>query len=886
MLPVRTALLLAAWLTITIAAGAGGIRGMVRSDDGGPLPYASIYVKETGTGSATDASGRYEISLPPGRYQVYFQFLGYETQSMPVTVGEEMVTLDVKLKSQSVQLQTITVRARKEDPAYAVMRRAIARARYHLQQVDSFSAMVYIKGKGKLKDYPFLAKKMLEKEGITKDRLFIQESVSEIHYRRPNKFSEKVVAIYTQGKNATSGPNEYVFGSLYEPEIAETVSPLSPKAFSYYRFEYLGIFRDQQVEVNKIRVIPRSKGDNVFEGTINIVEDLWSIHSVDLNTSRLGAKVNMKSIYNPVVASGGGSAWMPVNQQFIFQGSVFGFEFEGQYLATVRNYKVYLNPALKQEIVVTDSKQEEPKPAAPPVKSPPVSRPVAPRAQRNQQVQEKLEQGKEVSDKELTRLMRSMERDESRRQPDAEVLSDRTFRVDSTARKKDSLFWAQLRPAPLETEELKGYLKADSIAKVEKQREEGDSSKASRSKGFQWFDLIMGDRYKIGKTTNLEIMTPYGGFNTVEGFHGIYRLKFSHRWVLRDSLHPEQRPRVTRLEITPVFRYAFAREKPSGILQMSLVSPTMRLTAEGGRYVQQLNPSDPIHPLVNSLTSLWFGRNYMKLLERDYLGVSWRWKMNDNLLLFASGSWSDRRQLDNATDYTMFSHSSNLYTSNQPLNAELPVTDFLRHQALIATWGLEARPWQKYRIRNGRKYRVDGSPLFTISHTRGFSGLMGSDVDYDKVELGVRQGVRLGFRGRLDYRLQAGTFLNSKSVFFPDFNHFSGNRTLLITSDPVSSFRLLDYYRYSTTDQWFSAVASYHFRKLFVSRIPKLHLLGVRENIFGAWLTTPALGNYFEAGFGLDGILRVFRVEAAVSFLNGEQRPAGLRLGVIGNLGY
>ncbi len=44
-----------------------------------------------------------------------------------------------------------------------------------------------------LKDYPWLAKKTLEKEGITKDRVYISESVSEISYQRPNTFSEKVI---------------------------------------------------------------------------------------------------------------------------------------------------------------------------------------------------------------------------------------------------------------------------------------------------------------------------------------------------------------------------------------------------------------------------------------------------------------------------------------------------------------------------------------------------------------------------------------------------------------------------------------------------------------------------------------------------------------------
>jgi hypothetical protein len=186
---------------LSSAVFAGGIRGHVKADDGNPLAFATIYVKQTGTGSATDTNGKYEIALAPGKYDVYYQYLGYETAVRMVDVGEAFQEINIILKAQVVQLQSVTIRASKEDPAYSVMRRAIAKAKYHTQQVDSFSAKVYIKGKGKLKDYPWVAKKLMEKEGITKDRLFIQESVSEIQYKRPNKFKEKVIAIYTQGKN-------------------------------------------------------------------------------------------------------------------------------------------------------------------------------------------------------------------------------------------------------------------------------------------------------------------------------------------------------------------------------------------------------------------------------------------------------------------------------------------------------------------------------------------------------------------------------------------------------------------------------------------------------------------------------------------------------------
>ena len=853
----------------------GGIRGVVKADDGSPLPFATIYVKQTGTGSATDTNGKYEIALSPGRYDVFFQFLGYETTARIVEVGDAFQEINIMLKSQVVQLQSVTIRASKEDPAYSVMRRAIAKAKYHTQQVDSFFAKVYIKGKGKLKDYPWMAKKMLEKEGITKDRLFIQESVSEVQYKRPNKFREKVIAIYTQGKNNNTSPNEYIFGSLYEPEIAETISPLSPKAFSYYKFEYLGSFRDRGMEINKIKVIPRSKGDNVFDGAINIVEDFWSIHSVDLNSTKMGIRFHIKQIYNPIEDDKKlGQAWMPVTQNFLVDGSVFGFDFEGQYLATVKDYKLFLNPALKHEITVVDEKK-----AVPPKITAKTNKTT--KTQKAQVVQQKLSDGKEVSNKELNQLIRQYEKEEQKKQPEPDVISDRGFKVDSSARRKDSLFWADMRPAPLEKEEMRGYKKADSMAVIEKKKEEGDSLKDSRSKGFQPWDLLTGDRYKFGKISDFEIHTPYGGFNTVEGFNIIYRMSFYKRWVKRDSLKPDARPKVMRLEITPVFRYSIEREKLVGFLRTDWRNAKSRITLEGGRYVTQLNSANPVHHFVNTFTTLMMERNLMKIYERDFTDISIRHRINDQFNFFSAWSYSQRKELFNNTSYTLFKYNKEAYTPNRPVNHEIDSTGFYAHRAFTGMIRLEMRPWAKYKIRNGSKYRVDGSsPLFSLEYRKGFKNIGGSDVDYDLLDAGVRYGVKTGIRGRLDANVHAGAFLNNRKLYFMDFKHFQGNQTPIITSNPDGSYRLLDYYKNSTSDKYVSAIVHYHFRKLLVSRIPKLRLMGIQENAFLAVLSTPASGTYTELGYSIDGILRIFRVEAAASFQNGKYSGYGFRIGI------
>lgn len=839
---------------------AGGIRGSIKTESGAPLPFATIFVKQLGTGAASDVNGDFEVVLPPGNYDVIFQFLGYESQIHKVTVGSDFKEINVVLSEQAILLESTEVKATAEDPAYTIMRKAIAKAKYHVQQIDEYTAKVYIKGKGKLNDYPWLAKKALEKEGITKDRLFISESVSEIKYTRPNKFEEKVIAVYTNGKDNNTSPNGYVFGSFYQPEIAETVSPLSPKSFSYYRFEYLGSFKDGNHEVSRIKVTPRSKGDNVFDGVISIVEDWWSIHSLDLHAIKLGINFTVKQIYNPIEDK----AWLPVSQQFKVDGKVFGFDFEYSYMATMKDYKIKLNPDLiVEEIKIIDEKLE--KEQAKEVRSK--------FSQKGQQLQQRLADGKEVTNKELRQMVKEYEKQELKKEKEPDVISETNYSVDSLAYKKDSTFWSDIRPAPLSKEEVRGYQVNDSITEVDKKKQEGDTLRNSKSKnkrGFQVWDVLTGDTYKITPTSDFRIHLPYGGFNTAEGYNLVYRTSFYKRWVKKDTVHKES-TRTQRLEISPIARYSFAREKLTGKLRVDYRAKDSRLTIEGGRYVQQYNDDEPIHHFINTFTTLFLGDNLMKIYERDFVEANFRHRFNDKFTFRTNWSWAERRELFNTTTYTFFKSNRDEYTPNAPLNDELINTNFADSRAFIGEVGMDARPWQKYRIRNGRKMRIDNSsPIFSFDYRKGFEGVFNSDVKFDQVELGVRQQVKIGIRGTLDVAVKAGTFFNTENMNLMDYKHFLGNRTWFTTTDPVGSFRLLDYYRYSTNNEYLVVNAHYHFRKFLVTRIPEVRMIGVTENVFVNYLATPTSENYTELGYGLEGILRILRLEAAMSFRNGD----------------
>ena len=113
-----------------------------------------------------------------------------------------------------------------------------------------------------------------------------------------------------------------------------------------------------------------------------------------------------------------------------------------------------------------------------------------------------------------------------------------------------------------------------------------------------------------------------------------------------------------------------------------------------------------------------------------------------------------------------------------------------------------------------------------------------------------------------------------------------GNRVPIATSDPVGSFRLLDYYRNSTMDKYAAVHLHYQFRKFLFTQIPEVWIMGIKENLFVNYLATPTSKNYTEVGYSIDNIFRIFRIEAAASFRDGKYEDWGILLGIASNLGF
>ena len=868
-------------LSYASVAFAGGVRGIIKNQRGEPLEFATIFVQETGTGATANIEGLYEIRLEPGNYTLIFQYLGYKAHVEKVSVGALFKELNVELVEQVLQLKTVEVLEGREDPAYTVMRKAIAKADYHRQQIDSYSAKVYIKGSGRLKDSPFFLRKTIAKEGIDSTVAFTSESVSLIEYKRPNTFKEKVISIYKHGNDNSTSPNGFIFASFYQQEVAEAISPLSIKAFGYYRFKLEGYFTERGVGVNRIKVTPRSRGDNVFEGYIYIIEDEWSIHSLSLKSYKLGIGFQVDQVYAPVQEK----AWMPVSHRINVEGSVLGFDFEYKYLSTISDYKVKLNPDLPNDFVVVDEKIDKALAAE-------ISKSKQKDKAQLSDLENQLSQGKELTRKDLRKLMKEYEKEEVKAQKEKEeepiVESNTSFEIDSMATKRDTAYWSEIRPVPLTPYEVRGYVRADSVATVEAEKAQQDSissvgkdGKKKKGGGFDFFGaLFTGDSYKLSKHSQFSFSAPIQRlfFNPVEGFNLSVDFKYVHK------------KKGDRFGITATPRYAFAREKLTGKGRVfySFEKPGRSggVYIDGGRYVSQYNEEKPITEFINTFTCLFQERNYLSIYEKDFLRIGYTQKFTQKLSLRLTAEWAERSTLNNNTTQTWFNRDDRTYLANVPENLELDAPLPATERAAWASVQVETRPWLKYRMRNKIKEVIENSsPTLTFEYRKGFSGLAESITDYDLIDFGFKHRFKAGARGTWDVKANVGMFLNSDYVGFADFKHFAGNRLSIVTSDPVGSFRLLDYYRHSTADQYAALHVHYQFRKFLLTQIPEVWLMGIKENVFVNYLATPTSKNYVEAGYSIDNIFRLFRLEGAVAFQNGKYYDWGVLIGISSSLG-
>ncbi len=813
-------------LFIPFIANCGVLKGKITDEKGEALPFATVFVQGTTLGTSANAEGEYQLTLQPGEHQVVCQYISFKQSSVRIRItGSETVTHNFKLAEQTFEMNEFVMKS-SEDPAYYIMRKVIARRGFHQKQVETFQTGIYLKGVLKTRKIP---KKMMgEKidpadmglDSTGKGFLYLCEEIA-TYYRDENRSHTVIHSVRESGN-----PNGLGFSQF--PPVIDFYSNIIRISGSIVPRGFISPVSDNALNYYRYKL----EGD--------FKEGAHTIYKISVTPRRQ---------YEPLLT---GTIYVVDNDWAIHSLDLFATKKSNiELLDTLRLEQIYL--PLEQDLWVI--KQQLIYPAI------------------------------NILGFDMNGYFVTVYNDQKVNLPIPDSIFNEKIvgQYDRNANKKDTAYWAENRPVPLLEEERTDYHTKDSI----RERFEDPAFRDSvRRKGNRLgaTDLVLSgysywakeDRFFVRTNSLISGLVNY---NTVEGVNIAPKFSFSAKVDSFNSV-------TGQLGL----RYGFANEHFNGIARVGYVmnDPGWRgrytlVGIEAGKYVFQFNPANPIDYLYNSVATLFYRRNYLKIYERWNGTVFFRRNFGNGLSWSGSLGFQQRLPLDNTTDYSFIDKNKSGFTDNTPVASGGTIWE--KHNAVLAKLSVSWQPGYTYTLYPDYKMpNRSRKPVFTLSYQKGIPNILDSKTDFDKWTFGIRDDFGLKLLGRFEYNLSTGGFLNDNYVSIPDLNHLNGNE-LLLASPYLESFQMAPYYLFSNQEQLYGeAHVEWHLEGFLTNKIPlfrqmRWHLV-LGSNAYYAnedFYHLEAFAGVDNLGIGKFRLLRLDVVQAWNSF---NQQSIALRLGL------
>ena len=831
------------------------LKGVIKSTEGEAVFGATLFIQSIGLGVVADKDGSFSTNLKPGKYSCEFRCMGYQSVIKEIEIEEEDLFVEIFLSEAAYMISEITVTRGKENPAYAIIRRAIAMAPYYKNYIKQYSYEAHQKGTFRADKIPFVRRSNLN--GVNMSELlrktFIIEAMADVSFEAPNNYTLHVKA------SNSSIPPELGFDSsnfsisdesIYNDEFQGCVSPIASNALNYYNYFYEEGRQEGDYWVNKIRVEPKKNNPELLGGYIYINEHTWNVVQLDLRQSVLGVSIRYQQYFNRIKPN----LFVPTSESAEMTANVLGmFKGEMQY-----------NIARKYENIEIDTSLPVPGMIVLPEREPEVPLVTAqvPQSKNDLKIQELVTKG-DLNNREAYKLAQLMQKKAEENSPKKEDKSleikrdgdmNITKSVDSLASKRDSLYWIERRILPLTETDKKSYIVGDSLRtelKIDTTSVQNtDEYTISIGGGpiFGTIKLFDTGKWYLGLGGLLSLVREY---NFADG------VWLGESLTLRGKLSDK-----TTLSIRPTAYYTTARKEITWETTANLnYSPrgSGRLYFTAGDRAEDFNRASGTLRTENSISSLLSGNPFIHFYRNRYMLIGNSIYIANGLRLSVSADYSKRSAMDYATTYSIFKNNS--VRTNIPNSSLYAAIGMQESQSLQSTIEVSYTPKLYYRIlSDGRKqYIRSGYPTFGLLYKRGWkTDDLHLNPEFDQLEFRVNQRISLGLFDNIRYSLNIGKFLNKKNLSFADVRHFNTN-PLTLSTKSMNGFQLLDNYSYSTDEYWGQMEFDYTSAYLLIKNIRALQAIPFDEALHFRYLYTPDKQHYWEAGYSI-GITNVFRV--------------------------
>lgn len=796
------------------------IKGTITDEKGNPLPFVSVFEENTYTGTTSNEQGKYQLTVKDiGKNKITFQYLGFKTQKITVSSDTKTIVLDVKMQEENFVLNEVVIDP-KNNPANAIIRSAIANKKENSQKTARYTADFYSKGMFKIKDLP---KKILgQKIDLGTDMASNLDSTGTgILY-----LSETVSKITFEKPD-----------KLKEKIIASKISG-NNRGYSYNTAALSTYdFYDNTLDFDVKLISPLA--DNAFnyykyklEGTF------FDSNNQEINKIKVIPKRDKEPVFEGYIYI--------VDDSFALYAVDFdikGYRMKNE-LTEIMTLKQSFSYHSKNKIWSKNAQTLSFKAGIFGIKF----------------------------SAHFNYIYSNYDFPDSFAK---KTFGNEIVAFEANANKKDNAFWNEIRPIPLTIEESNDYTKKDSIQTIRKSQKYTDSVDAKNNK-FKVLDVLTGYNYK---NTFKQHSFTYDGlldisslsFNTVQGFNFDTGFSFK-KW-------DEEKGKSTLIKTT--FNYGFSDERFRATAQFHHKFNNTNfatISASGGTKAVQFNGAEPISKIVNSVSSLFFKDNYMKLYNLEFAQINYSQNVANGITLNAKMAYEQRKPLFNTTDYSFFKRDD-MYSSNNPLAPnDFDTPAFNQHHVLKTSLTTQINFGNKYISRPNARFNVknDKYPTLYLTYEKAFAASE-KKYEFDRIATLIQYDLALANKGLLGTSFRAGKFFNAENISFIDYKHFNGNQTHIGTADRyLNVFNLMPYYANSTNDSYFESHLEYNDTGFIMNKIPLLNLLKSTLNLGFHSLAIPDRKPYTEFTVGLDnlgfGKFKLFRIDYVHSYQGGIQQ--------------
>lgn len=787
------------------------LTGTIIDDQHFPIPFATVYKQNSTLAVNSNVKGQYFLELPAGKHTIVFQALGYEKKLVDVEITNQHQTLNVTLPTKTTELKEVNISTQAKDPAYEIIKNAIAAREKFRKPVNSFSCDVYIKSS--------LEKEYLQKdtspssilpEKITKEKMNFIESFGKYYVDYPNvkeikeayhDISEKTTSApgtsfgisITQNRDQQVYTNPGVNKFLFKTNIAEAdfnfyyntldipslfaspmVSPISSGAFLSYKYKLEEYFLEDGQWINKILVTPKRTDAALFSGYIYIVDKIWCIKALNLDVDPTYLTdfdhFNIIQKYQAV----NDSIWMLAHENFVYNRDKMG----RQTVQTDDNPKV-----IKQKNILGNTYID-------------------------------------YSNYQINPVFRK------------NFFKNELSSTLDSAYEKSAEYWEKLRPITLKADELKFIDTQDSIENILNSTSYKIKQDSIVNK-IKWEEIIFGitfqnsfKKHSIYLNGLLTSANPFGVGGYRQRFEGTYKKEFRKGHdIITDFL----------------FNYGFTNNDLKGDFSTSYLYLPKQFARLHVRYANEYGVLNS----YESITRTFSMSNYIG--QRTY-GLGHEIELFNGLSLDVFGEYVKKRPLDDIK-FSAWSH--------QVFGADDTTPVFRPNNLAILDVKVKYVIKQQYRTEPYKKIRLGSKyPTITLTYRKGIPGILSSVSDFDFLQVQVKDEIKFGTAGVSKWNVYTGKYFNNNSILLTENKFFRGSDDYFF-SNPLKSFQLLGP-SLNTSNEFLQAHYLHSFNGSLLNKVPlikKLHLLEVGGA--GILLIKDNHFKHAEVYGGLEKVIRI-----------------------------